>query len=59
MNDRVRGAGDRVSPLPPSNGAIVEGPGVLEQPDATTIIDLELIGRVDRFGNVIIERAAG
>jgi N-methylhydantoinase A len=38
-------------------GAMVTGPAVLEQPDATTVIDPGLAGRVDRFGNVVIERA--
>jgi N-methylhydantoinase A len=36
----------------------VHGPAVLEQPDATTVIDPDLIARVDDFGNVIVERAA-
>ena len=39
-------------------GAVVHGPAVLEQPDATTVIDPDLIARVDDFGNVIVERAA-
>jgi N-methylhydantoinase A len=39
-------------------GAVVPGPAVLEQPDATTVIDPGLAARVDRFGNVIVERAA-
>ncbi len=37
-------------------GTIIKGPAILEQPDATTLIDPGLTGRVDRFGNVIIER---
>jgi N-methylhydantoinase A len=37
-------------------GAIVRGPAVLEQPDATTVIDPDLVGRVDAFGNLIVER---
>ena len=37
-------------------GAEVPGPAILEQPDATTFIEPELIGRVDRFGNVLIGR---
>jgi N-methylhydantoinase A len=38
-------------------GAVVPGPAVLEQPDATTLIDPGLTARVDRLGNVIVERA--
>ena len=37
-------------------GAEIPGPALLEQPDATTFIEPELIGRVDRFGNVAIGR---
>jgi N-methylhydantoinase A len=29
----------------------------LEQPDATVVVDPALVARVDRFGNLIIERA--
>jgi N-methylhydantoinase A len=29
---------------------------VLEQPDATTVVEPELSARVDRLGNLIIER---
>jgi N-methylhydantoinase A len=36
--------------------AVIEGPAILEQEDATIFIEPELRGRVDRFGNVIIER---
>jgi N-methylhydantoinase A len=39
-------------------GAVVEGPAVLEQADATTFIEPGLQGRVDRLGNVIVERCA-
>lgn len=39
-------------------GAVVHGPAILEQPDATTVIDPDLTARVDDFGNVIVERAA-
>jgi N-methylhydantoinase A len=35
---------------------VIEGPAILEQEDATIFIEPELRGRVDRFGNVIIER---
>lgn len=38
-------------------GATVRGPAILEQPDATTVIDPGLVGRVDDFGNLIVERA--
>jgi N-methylhydantoinase A len=38
-------------------GATVEGPAILEQPDATTVIEPGHIGRVDALGNVIVERA--
>ncbi len=37
-------------------GAEVEGPAILEQPDATTVIDPGLSARVDAFGNLIVER---
>jgi N-methylhydantoinase A len=39
-------------------GTIIEGPAVLEQPDATTIVDPGLTARVDALGNVILERKA-
>ena len=39
-------------------GAEIEGPAILEQPDATTVIDPGLRARVDRFGNVVVERGA-
>ncbi|WP_262298088.1 hydantoinase/oxoprolinase family protein [Microvirga sesbaniae] len=38
-------------------GAVVHGPAILEQPDATTVIDPDLDARVDDFGNIIVERA--
>ncbi len=38
-------------------GAVIPGPAVLEQPDATTLVDPGLVARVDDFGNVIVERA--
>ena len=38
-------------------GARIPGPALLEQPDTTIFIDPGLVGRVDRFGNLIIERA--
>jgi N-methylhydantoinase A len=38
-------------------GATVTGPAQLEQPDTTIFVDPALIARVDRFGNLLIERA--
>lgn len=38
-------------------GAAIRGPAVLEQPDATTVVDPGLVARVDRFGNVVVEEA--
>lgn len=37
-------------------GAVVAGPAILEQPDATTVVDPGLTARVDGYGNIIIER---
>ncbi len=37
-------------------GARIEGPAILEQPDTTILIDPDLVGEVDRFGNVIVTR---
>ncbi|SEE83476.1 N-methylhydantoinase A [Rhizobiales bacterium GAS191] len=37
-------------------GASIEGPAVLEQPDATTVLDPGLTATVDRFGNLVIGR---
>ena len=37
-------------------GAIVEAPAILEQADATIYIEPGLRGRVDRLGNLIVER---
>jgi N-methylhydantoinase A len=39
-------------------GAAIDGPAVLEQPDATTFIEPGLRGTVDRLGNLILERRA-
>ncbi|MFM7344061.1 MAG: hydantoinase/oxoprolinase family protein [Tagaea sp.] len=36
--------------------AVVQGPAILEQPDATTVIEPDLAARVDRFGNLIVTR---
>jgi N-methylhydantoinase A len=38
-------------------GAAIPGPAILEQADATTVIDPDLVARIDRFGNVIVSRA--
>jgi N-methylhydantoinase A len=38
-------------------GAVVQGPAILEQPDATTVLDPGLQARVDSFGNLVVERA--
>jgi N-methylhydantoinase A len=37
-------------------GAEIEGPAILEQPDATTVIAPDFVARVDQFGNIIVER---
>jgi N-methylhydantoinase A len=37
-------------------GAVVQGPAILEQPDATTVLDPGLTAGVDGFGNLIVER---
>lgn len=39
-------------------GAVIQGPAVLEQPDATIFIDPDLTGRVDALGNLVVERKA-
>jgi N-methylhydantoinase A len=39
-------------------GGTIEGPAILEQPDATTVIEPGSIGRTDPLGNVIVELAA-
>src|SRR5690606_33370665 len=36
-------------------GAVIQGPAVLEQPDATIFIDPDLTGRVDALGNLVVE----
>ncbi len=38
-------------------GATIPGPAILEQPDTTVLIEPHFIGRVDAFGNTLIERA--
>ena len=40
-------------------GARIDGPAVLEQPDATVFLEPGLAGEVDRFGNFIIARRDG
>ncbi len=37
-------------------GVVIEGPAILEQPDATTVVEPGLAARVDTLGNIIIER---
>lgn len=39
-------------------GAVITGPAILEQPDATTVVDPGLVAKVDDFGNVVIERVS-
>jgi N-methylhydantoinase A len=39
-------------------GAEIAGPAILEQPDATTVVEPGLVARVDALGNLIIERRA-
>ena len=40
----------------PANAKIA-GPAILEQPDATTVIEPGLAGRIDQLGNLIVEPA--
>ncbi len=42
--------------LPLSIGTEVPGPAILEQPDATICVEPDLMGKVDKFGNLIITR---
>jgi len=37
-------------------GARIDGPAILEQPDATTVVDPDLTARIDAWGNLIVER---
>jgi N-methylhydantoinase A len=39
-------------------GADIQGPAILEQPDATVLVDPDLKARIDDLGNVIMERKA-
>jgi N-methylhydantoinase A len=45
--------------LPLSVGTIIKGPAILTQPDTTVLIEPDLQGRVDAFGNTIIEPVEG
>jgi N-methylhydantoinase A len=38
-------------------GATIVGPAILEQPDATVVVEPDLAGRVDSLGNLIVEHA--
>jgi N-methylhydantoinase A len=38
-------------------GAHIAGPAILEQPDATVVIEPGMTGRVDPLGNLIVEMA--
>jgi N-methylhydantoinase A len=38
-------------------GAEIPGPAILEQPDATIVVDPGLTARVDTFGNIVMARA--
>jgi N-methylhydantoinase A len=40
-------------------GTVIPGPAILEQPDTTVLIEPGLVGRVDSFGNTIIEPQEG
>jgi N-methylhydantoinase A len=37
-------------------GAVIFGPAILEQSDATTVVEPGLVARVDALGNILIER---
>ena len=37
-------------------GSIIDGPAILEQDDTTIVVEPDLKGSVDRWGNFIIER---
>ncbi len=39
-------------------GAVILGPAILEQPDTTILIEPDLVGEVDDFGNIIVKRKA-
>jgi len=42
--------------LPIAVGIVIPGPAILEQPDATILIEPDLQGLVDQFGNLVITR---
>lgn len=37
-------------------GAVIPGPAILEQPDTTILIEPDLVGEVDGFGNLVVKR---
>jgi N-methylhydantoinase A len=37
-------------------GARIAGPAILEQPDATVVVEPDFVGRIDALGNLIVER---
>lgn len=37
-------------------GARISGPAILEQSDATTVVEPDLVGEVDQFGNLVMRR---
>lgn len=39
-------------------GAVIPGPAILEQPDTTILIEPDLVGEVDGYGNLIVKRKA-
>ena len=39
-------------------GAVVPGPAVLDQADTTIVIEGDLVGTVDGFGNLVVKRKA-
>ncbi|MBI3435914.1 MAG: hydantoinase/oxoprolinase family protein [Proteobacteria bacterium] len=39
-------------------GAVIEAPAILEQPDATSVIEPGLVGRVDPLGTILVKPAA-
>ena len=45
--------------LPLPVGTVIKGPAILTQPDTTVLIEPDLQGRVDAFGNTIIEPVEG
>jgi N-methylhydantoinase A len=39
-------------------GAVIEGPAILDQADTTILIEADLAGEVDRFGNLVLRRGS-